>query len=205
MPTVVLATRNTGKIKELSSLLEAFGITVQGLDAHPEIGDIPETGETFEENSRIKAEAVSLATGLTALADDSGLAVDFLDGAPGVYSARYSEEPGNPATPARNNEKLLAALAGVPWEQRRARFRCVVVAAAPNGAELTADASWEGYVAEELRGGGGFGYDPLFFDPELGKHAAELDRRDKNARSHRGKALKELLAHWPEFWARARA
>ncbi|MBG0777703.1 MAG: XTP/dITP diphosphatase [Desulfovibrionaceae bacterium] len=198
-PTVVLATRNKGKIAELTALLAAHSITVLGLDAFPEIGEIEETGATFAENSAIKARAVCEATGMVAVADDSGLEVDALDGAPGVRSARYS---GEDATDARNNAKLLEALDGVPEARRTARFRCVMTAAAPGGELLVADGAWEGRVALAPAGGNGFGYDPLFFDPELGRTAAELDKAAKNARSHRGRALERLLASWPEFWDR---
>jgi XTP/dITP diphosphohydrolase len=197
---IVLATRNAGKIRELEALLAGHGLTVVGLDAFPELGEIEETGSTFAENAALKARTVAEATGLAALADDSGLMVDALDGAPGVYSARYS---GPGATDEGNNRKLLAALAGVPAERRSCRFVSVVAAHAPNGAEILAEGRWEGRVLEAPRGAGGFGYDPLFFDPELGRSAAELSREDKNARSHRGRALRSLLALWPDFWARA--
>ncbi len=197
---IVLATRNQGKIKELEALLAAYGLTVVGLDAYPELGEIEETGATFAENAALKARTVALATGRVALADDSGLMVDALDGAPGVYSARYS---GEDATDEKNNRKLLAALSGVPAERRSCRFVSVVAAHAPNGAEILAEGRWEGRVLEAPRGSGGFGYDPLFFDVELGRTAAELSREDKNARSHRGRALRSLLALWPDFWARA--
>ncbi len=191
---VVLATRNAGKISELAALLQDCGVEVVGLSAFPDIGEIPETGATFLENARLKARAVCQATGLISLADDSGLCVDALDGAPGVYSARYA---GENATDADNNAKLLAALAHVPEAQRTCRFVSVVVAAAPNGRELVAQGTWEGRVAFAPAGTGGFGYDPLFFDPKLGRTAAELTPAEKNARSHRGKALVEFLAQWP--------
>jgi len=199
---IVLATRNAGKIKELNDLLAGFGLTVIGLDAFPQIGEIEETGTTFAENAALKARTVAQATGLVALADDSGLVVDALDGAPGVYSARFSD-PG--ATDARNNEKLLRVLQGVPEQKRCCRFVSLVAAMAPNGAEIFAEGRWEGRVLTAPRGEGGFGYDPLFFDPELGKSAAELTREEKNARSHRGRALRELLKDWPDFWAASRA
>ena len=194
---VVLATRNGGKIKELNALLAPLGVGVVGLDAYPEIGEIPETGETFLENARLKARAVCQATGLVSLADDSGLCVDALSGAPGVYSARFS---GENATDAGNNAKLLAALAHVPERDRTCRFVSVVVAASPDGRELTAEGIWEGRVLQAPAGSGGFGYDPLFFDPTAGRSAAELTPEEKNARSHRGKALAKLVAAWPEFW-----
>lgn len=205
MPTVVLATGNKGKVAELSAMLEGFDVTVKYLADYPEIGDIPETGDTFAENAMIKARAVCEATGLVAIADDSGLEVDALDGAPGVYSARYSADmEGGPSTPL-NNAKLMDALRDVPEEKRGARFRCVMIAYAPNGASITADGSWDGRIAPEPDGDNGFGYDPVFYVPELGTTAANLDRADKNARSHRGKALRALLDQWPGFWERANA
>lgn len=198
--TLVLATRNPGKVRELNALLSGLGFAVKGLDAFPRIGEIEETGTTFEENALIKARTVAAATGLAALADDSGLEVDALDGAPGVYSARYSDPD---ATDEKNNQKLLDALRTVPEERRGCRFVSVVAACAPGGAVLVAQGRWEGRVLPAPRGGGGFGYDPLFLDPELGMSAAELDPETKNARSHRGRALRALLAQWPDFWRRA--
>ncbi|MGE4554336.1 MAG: XTP/dITP diphosphatase [Desulfovibrionaceae bacterium] len=200
MSTIVLATRNAGKIAEFNALLQGRGLTVVGLDAYPEIPDIPETGETFLDNARLKARAVAQATGLVAVADDSGLCVDALDGGPGVYSARYAGEGHDPDA---NNAKLLDALKHVPDERRTARFVCTMVASAPGGAELVAEAAWEGRIAHGYSGKSGFGYDPIFLDPELGVTAAQMPREVKNARSHRGKALQELMARWPEFWARA--
>lgn len=194
---LVLATRNPGKIAELHALLAALAVEVVGLTAYPAVGDIPETGATFLENARQKARAVCRATGLPSLADDSGLCVDALDGAPGVYSARYA---GPGATDAANNAKLLAALAQVPEQDRACRFVCVLVAVAPDGRELTATGVWEGRVAMAPDGQAGFGYDPLFFDPTAGTTAARLSADAKNARSHRGKALADLAARWPEFW-----
>ncbi|WP_428569782.1 MAG: RdgB/HAM1 family non-canonical purine NTP pyrophosphatase [Solidesulfovibrio sp. DCME] len=194
---VVLATRNAGKVRELQALLAPLGVGVLGLDAYPGIGDIPETGETFLENARIKARAVCAATGLVSLADDSGLCVDALSGAPGVSSARFS---GEGATDEANNAKLLAALAHVRQADRTCRFVSVVVAACPDGRELATEGAWEGRVALTPAGEGGFGYDPLFFDPTAGKTAAELSPEEKNARSHRGQALAKLVAAWPGFW-----
>lgn len=198
--TLVLATRNPGKIKELEALLSGLGFAVLGLGAFPDIGEIEETGTTFAENARLKARAVALATGRVALADDSGLQVDTLSGAPGVYSARYS---GEGATDEKNNQKLLDALKDVPEDRRGCRFVSVVAACAPNGAELLAEGRWEGRVLAAQRGAGGFGYDPLFLDLELGRSAAELAPAEKNARSHRGRALRALLTDWPDFWVRA--
>lgn len=194
--SIVLATRNKGKIAELSEMLAGFGLTVLGLSAFPEIGEIEETGATFAENARIKAQAVCAATGLVAVADDSGLCVDALSGAPGVYSARYA---GEKATDADNNAKLLAALADVPETARAARFVCAICAAAPDGRLLETSGAWEGRIAFELSGENGFGYDPLFFDETAGTTSANLTPGQKNARSHRGKALAALKAAWGEF------
>ncbi len=200
MSSIVLATRNAGKIRELSAMLQTFDLDVKGLAEFPYIGEIEETGVTFLENARIKARAVAQATGLVAVADDSGLEVDALGGAPGVYSARYAGEQGDDEA---NNAKLLQELAHVPEEKRAARFRCVMVASAPNGAELAADAAWEGRIALAPAGGNGFGYDPLFYLPEHGCTSAQLSKEDKNAQSHRGQALRQLLQNWPAFWKQA--
>ena len=194
---VVLATHNPGKIAEPRALMAGHGPEVLGLTDFPAIGPIPETGTTFLENARQKARAVCRATGLVSLADDSGLCVDALSGAPGVHSARYA---GEEASDAANNAKLLAAMAGVPEASRTCRFVSVVVAVAPDGRELTATGVWEGRLAVAADGAGGFGYDPLFFDPAVGTTAARLSPAAKNARSHRGRALAELRAKWPTFW-----
>ena len=203
-PTVVLASRNAGKIRELAVLLEPFGVEVKGLDAFPAVGEIEETGTTFAENSLLKAATVSALTGLVAVADDSGLVVDALDGAPGVYSARYSEEAGRPATDARNTEKVLAQMADVPDERRTARFVSVMAAAAPDGRHILAEGRWEGVLARKPAGTNGFGYDPVFLDPELGLTAAQMEPARKNARSHRAKACANLLTLWPAFWEKTR-
>jgi XTP/dITP diphosphohydrolase len=199
MPVVVLASRNRGKIAELSTLLRAFDplITIRGLDEFPDLGEIEETGATFLDNARIKARAVCAATGHMTVADDSGLEVDALSGGPGVHSARFS---GPDATDERNNAKLLDALRNVDWNSRTARFRCVIVALAPSGAELTADGAWEGRILTAPRGRGGFGYDPLFLDEQSGMSAAEMNAGEKNRRSHRARAMARLLQDWPAFW-----
>lgn len=201
-PRVVLATRNAGKIAELAGPLSAFGVTVVGLDAFPGIGEIEENGATFEENALIKARAVTRATGLTAIADDSGLMVDALGGAPGVYSARYSDDlemlPGENRD-RRNIRKLLAALADVPEGRRGCRFVTAMAAVRPDGRELTVRGEWPGTLLASPRGENGFGYDPVFFDAETGRTAAELTREEKTARSHRGRAAAALLARWADF------
>lgn len=199
---VALATRNRGKLRELAGLLAPFALTVLGPEDFPHIGDIEETGATFAENALLKARAVSLGTGLVALADDSGLVVDALDGRPGVHSARYSEAPGRPATDERNVRKLLDALKGVPWPERTGRFCCCMAACTPAGESLTATGAWEGVIALAPAGSGGFGYDPVFFDPGLGRTAAEMSPEEKNRRSHRAAAVAALLREWPAFWQR---
>ena len=186
---IVLASGNAGKLKELSRILGSLDfIVVPQSDFN--VSDADETGSTFVENAIIKARHAVTATGLAAIADDSGLAVDALDGRPGVYSARYS---GPDATDASNIDRLLAELDGVPDELRTAAFHCVTCFLTPDDPNpIIAEGEWRGSILRGRRGGGGFGYDPVFFDPELGCSSAELGPDEKNARSHRGKALQEL-------------
>ena len=200
MAKIVLATRNAGKVRELTRMLASHDVEVLSMDSFPDVPDIPETGDTFEENALLKACEVSRLTGLVAVADDSGLEVDALDGAPGVYSARYA---GEDATDEKNVEKLLQALSSVPESERTARFVCVMAACSPDGEQITARGEWNGTIIDSPRGHNGFGYDPIFVDPELEQTNAELDPDVKNARSHRGKALAKLLANWADFWDRA--
>lgn len=181
-----MATGNPGKIREIERLLDGLGVEIV---AQSEFGvaDADETGTTFAENSLIKARHASDVTGLPAIADDSGLSVDALDGAPGVYSARFAGGAGDDA----NNEKLLDAMDGV--EERGAAFYCVATYVAPNEEPLVATAEWRGEILHEGRGDGGFGYDPLFYVPECGRSSAELPPEEKNRRSHRGQALRKLV------------
>lgn len=192
MQKVVLATGNAGKVRELAHLLADFGLDVV---AQTELGveSAEETGLTFIENAILKARHAAAETGLPAVADDSGLAVDFLGGAPGIYSARYA---GIDASDQQNLDKLLVALKDVPQGQRNAQFHCVLVYMrhAEDPTPLVCHGSWPGEIAFAEAGEGGFGYDPIFFVPELGKTAAELTREEKSAVSHRGQALKLLLA-----------
>jgi XTP/dITP diphosphohydrolase len=201
MSTIVLATGNKGKIAEFRSMFKELmpDITICGLRDFPQIGEIEETGTTFEENARIKAETVSRLTGHVAVADDSGLEVDALDGRPGVYSARYS---GPDATDERNYRKLLDELKDIPTSKRTARFVCVITAYAPNGETLVSRGTWEGRITTSPMGDNGFGYDPVFWDDAASMTAAQMDRAMKNSRSHRGKALQSLLEQWPLFWKR---
>ncbi len=202
LPRVVLATRNAGKIAELAAPLGAFGVALVGLESFPGIGEIAEDGATFEENALIKARAVALATGLVSVADDSGLVVEALGGAPGIHSARYADDwdllPGEDRD-RRNIRKLLHALREVPAERRACRFVSVMAAVRPDGRELCVRGEWPGRLLTAPRGTNGFGYDPVFFDPAIGRTAAELTREEKTARSHRGRAAAALLARWQEF------
>ena len=192
---IVLATHNRGKMEEMSAILGHLPVELLTLDVFPEIGDIPETGNTLKENAFIKAETVHRLTGLPALADDTGLEVDALNGAPGIYSARYA---GADATFDDNCQKMLKELHGIPIEKRTARVRTVI--AFVNGGEKEwVEGVAEGRIIEEKRGIGGFGYDPIFYYPPLRKTFAELDSVEKNSISHRGKALRNfcgILEKW---------
>lgn len=196
--TIVLASRNKGKIREINQILDSAlpGIEVKGLDEFPQIGDIPETGSTFEENALIKARTVFENTGRTAIADDSGLVVPALGGAPGVYSARYA---GEKATDQQNNDKLLREMQNLKGNDRKAVFVCVMAAISSDGRELLVRGEWPGIIAFEPDGDKGFGYDPLFFDPVLQLRSAQMSPDQKNSRSHRGKALAQLAEKWEDF------
>lgn len=184
---LVIATRNKGKTAEIRQFLEGFPVEVRNLDDFGPTPEAVEDGETFDDNAYKKAIHTARILGFPALADDSGLAVDALDGAPGVHSARYA---GENATDAENNAKLLKALEGAT--DRRAAFDCVISIAVPTGPALTYEAKCEGEIVETPSGTGGFGYDPLFFYPPLGKTFAELTREEKGEVSHRGRALREV-------------
>lgn len=191
MKKVVLATGNPGKVRELAGLLADFGLDVV---AQTDLGvdSADETGLTFIENALLKARHAAQITGLPAIADDSGLAVDALAGAPGIYSARYA---GADASDQQNLDKLLVALQDVPAGQRTAQFHCVLVYLrhAEDPTPLVFHGCWQGEIILASAGAGGFGYDPIFYLPELGCTAAQLTRDEKNAVSHRGQALKLLL------------
>ncbi len=184
---LVIATRNSGKSSEIKRVLKDFPVLVKDLNDFGPIPEPVEDGEMFEENAYKKAGFTAKVLGLPALADDSGLEVHALQGAPGVHSARYA---GPGATDAANNAKLLNALRGI--EDRRARFCCVLSLAVPSGAALTYEAFCEGLIVESPRGGNGFGYDPLFLYPALGRTFAEMSEDEKLSVSHRGRALSEL-------------
>lgn len=191
MQKVVLATGNAGKVRELASLLRDFGLDIV---AQSDLGveSVEETGLTFIENSILKARHAAAITDLPAIADDSGLAVDALGGAPGIYSARYA---GVDASDRENLEKLLVALKDVPDGQRQAQFHCVLVYLrhANDPTPQVFHGVWPGEITRAPVGEGGFGYDPIFYVPSESKTAAELTREEKSAISHRGQALKQLL------------
>lgn len=192
MRSLVLASGNEGKIREFHQLLAVLGLEVRP-QADFGVHDVEETGLTFVENALLKAREASRVSGLPALADDSGLEVDILDGQPGIYSARYA---GEPKSDARNNDKLLAALAGIQAPRRTARYWCVLayLRHAEDPVPLIVQCSWEGEILTAPRGEGGFGYDPLFWVPSLGRSVAELGAEEKNRLSHRGRALQSLAA-----------
>jgi XTP/dITP diphosphohydrolase len=185
---IILATHNRDKEKELQDSLQGINIEICSLFDFPEIGDIEETGTTLLENSLLKARTVFNITGIPTIADDTGLEVDFLDGAPGVYSARYA---GNNVSYQDNVNKLLIKLDGVPREKRKAKFRTVVTYIDKNE-ELWTEGRIDGIISESIIGDGGFGYDPIFFVPHIGKTFAELSSAEKNKISHRGIALQKL-------------
>lgn len=186
---IVLASSNQGKLREFFRILGTVGFEIVPQSEY-DVPDVDETGLTFVENAILKARNAAEITGLPALADDSGIEVDALNGQPGIYSARYSGE-GDDA----NNIKLLRELEGVPDAQRTARFRCCIVFMRhkDDPSPLIADASWEGRILHELSGVNGFGYDPLFYVPTHQTSSAELAPDEKNAISHRGQALQQLL------------
>lgn len=189
--TMVLASENAGKLKEFNALLSPLGFDVRPQSAFG-VGEVEETGLTFVENALLKAREASRISGLPALADDSGLEVDALKGAPGIYSARFA---GEPKSDARNNQKLLQALSECPEGQRSGRYWCVLVYLrhAEDPVPVIVQRSWEGEILAHPRGNGGFGYDPLFWVPEQAMSAAELPAEEKNRLSHRGRALQGLV------------
>jgi XTP/dITP diphosphohydrolase len=189
---VVLATRNAGKVLELRRILDAAGLGVElvGMDAFPDVPDVVESGATFVDNALLKARAVYEATGLVAVADDSGLAVDALNGMPGILSARWAGRHGD--DPA-NLDLVLAQLSDVPDERRGAAFVCAAAAVGPGDRQVVAEGLMEGSLIREPRGSNGFGYDPIFVPYGLEVTSAELSAVDKDAISHRGKAFRALV------------
>ncbi len=196
--TLLIATRNEGKTREFKAMFSQLGYAIKNLNDFPELPDVAETGMTFEENARLKAETISELTGEMVLADDSGLMVDVLGGLPGVWSARFA---GDHATDAANNAKLLHELAStaISPEKRKAKFHTTLVVAAPEKDSLVVEGEWPGEIATIPKGDDGLGYDPLFVDEETGRTAAQMTLEQKNQVSHRARALKNLLKKWPEW------
>ena len=191
MPHILLATGNQGKMREVREIAAGLPLVWRGLDEFPGLPDVDESGATFAENARLKALHYARATGLCTLADDSGLEVDALGGAPGVRSARFA---GTPRNDVANNRKLIALLADVPPALRAARFRCAMALAKDAQVLAETEGTFEGVICDHPRGANGFGYDPHFLVPERGLTAAELPSDQKHARSHRGQALRAMLA-----------
>jgi XTP/dITP diphosphohydrolase len=196
MKEIVVATSNKGKVAEIALALANLPVTVLDLSNFIDIPEAVENGDSFAENARIKAEHYVKYTGKACLADDSGLEVDILEGAPGIYSARFAGEDANDDA---NNQKLIVELAGVVPERRTARFRCVLVFADLDGSTITTEGVKEGVIGQEKRGLGGFGYDSLFYLPEMGKTMAECSKAEKNEISHRGQALKIMTSRLEEY------
>lgn len=199
LTTLVIATHNEGKKKELCDLLTGFPVRIKSLNDFGTLPEVEESGNTFDQNAYLKAATMARILGLPALADDSGLIVEALDGAPGVHSARYA---GQYATDEQRYMKLLKEMDG--RNDRRAAFVCVVSIAVPTGAALTYEGRCEGLIAREPAGENGFGYDPIFYFPPLGRTFAQLSGHEKNKVSHRGKALKEIKAEFDKIlvWIR---
>lgn len=196
MKKVIIATKNKGKAKDFEAIFNPFGFEVLTLHDVADDMDVEETGTTFEENAILKAEALAERLQTIVIADDSGLAIDTLNGAPGVYSARYAgEEKSDDA----NMAKVLTELADVGDDKRTARFCCAIALAGPDMETKTAFGTCEGVIAREKKGTNGFGYDPIFFVPSLGKMMAELGPSEKAAISHRGNAIKQIKAEIPNL------
>ncbi|MDO4903375.1 MAG: XTP/dITP diphosphatase [Limosilactobacillus sp.] len=196
MATLVIATKNEGKAREYRAMFAPFGIEVKTLADFPEF-EINENGQTFEENAKIKAQTAVDHLNLPVMADDSGLCVDALDGAPGVHSARYAGDHDDEA----NNAKLLRELADVEDDKRTAHFHTTIVAIKPDGAKLVTDGRVDGHILRSPRGENGFGYDPLFEPVEHpGLAMAELTAEQKNAISHRGRALRDFMDKFSGWW-----
>lgn len=189
MERIIFATGNEGKMKEIRMILQDLEVPVVSMKEAGISVEIDESGRSFEENAVIKARAVMEQTGETVLADDSGLEIDYLDGAPGIYSARYM---GEDTSYDIKNNAILEQLANVPDEKRTARFVCVIACAMPDGTILTSRGTMEGIIAHEIRGENGFGYDPVFYLPDCCCTSAELSQDQKNDLSHRGKALRVM-------------
>lgn len=189
MEKIILATGNENKLREIRQIMDGCDVQIVSMKEAGVFEEIDETGTSFEENAVIKAKTIAAKTGLLTLADDSGLEIDFLDKAPGIYSSRFMGED----TPySEKNKAILEKLSGVPDEKRTARFVCAVAAVKPDGTYETVRATMEGIIAHKIAGENGFGYDPIFFLPEYNLTSAEISPEEKNAISHRGKAFRMM-------------
>lgn len=195
MATLVIATKNAGKAREYREMFAPYDVEVKTLADFPAV-EINENGQTFEENAMIKAQTAVKAFNLPVMADDSGLVVDALNGAPGVYSARYAGDHDDLA----NNAKLLRELVDIPDEQRTAHFHTTIVALKPDGAKLVTDGRVDGRILRAPQGENGFGYDPLFMPAGYDRTMAQLTAAQKNQISHRGRALRAFMAQFAEWW-----
>lgn len=189
MKEILIATKNAGKVNEFQALFSKKGIIVKSLLDFPDVADIAETGSTFRENAILKAESISKQFQKVVIADDSGLAIDALNGRPGVFSARYAGEEKNDE---KNNQKVLQEMAHIPYEKRTAKFHCALALAIPNKETLVVEGECEGIILEKPIGENGFGYDPIFYLPTMDKTMAQLSKEEKNKISHRAKALEKL-------------
>jgi len=193
---IVLATGNKNKLREFREMLEADDVSIISQSEFKNCPEVIEDGKTFEENALIKAHAIAQHTGRITIADDSGLEVDYLNGAPGIYSARFA---GTDADDDKNNQKLLKELAGLPLEERGAQFTCVIAVVSPLGEERTVRGEYRGCIIGSYRGQAGFGYDPIFLDKVSGLTYSEMSAQQKNSISHRARAIMELKKILPEF------
>jgi XTP/dITP diphosphohydrolase len=197
-PRVVVATRNPGKVAELRRILEPYDVDLVDLGAFPDAHDVAETGDSFAANALLKARAVAEATGLVAVADDSGLAVDALNGMPGIFSARWSGRHGDDEA---NLQLVLAQLSDIPDDRRGAAFICAAAAAVPGGGELVVEGRMSGSLIRAPRGSNGFGYDPVFVPVDDDRTTAEMPTADKDVISHRGRAFRALAPRLAELLA----
>ncbi|MCM0582279.1 XTP/dITP diphosphatase [Weissella diestrammenae] len=196
MQSIIFATKNEGKVREFKTALAPFGLNLISLNELTDVPDIVENGQTFEENARIKAQTIATYLNQPVIAEDSGLIVDALNGAPGIYSARYAGDHDDKA----NNQKLLVELKKVAPSTREAAFQTDIVAIKPNGSELVASGQVQGMILEHAQGTNGFGYDPLFYYEPYHKTLAELSVAQKNEISHRGAALRQFVAKFDLWW-----
>ena len=194
---IIFATGNEGKMREIRMILEDLGVPVLSMKEAGISADIEENGKSFAENAAIKAKAIMEMTGEIVMADDSGLEIDYLDGAPGIYSARFM---GEDTSYDIKNKALIDKLAGVPDEKRTARFVCAIACALPDGQILESRGTMEGIIGYEIKGENGFGYDPIFYLPECGCTSAEISPEKKNELSHRGKALRAMKEKLDTSW-----